>query len=88
MEGEDWSNRIESIQVGPEARFIGYREENFDTSHAAPTAHPDAFKSWGDGQLPAYLDLEIDIGPSMTESHLAELHFHRKIQSLKVICDR
>lgn len=88
VEGSDWSNRIESIQVGPEARFTGYREENFDTSHPPATAHPDAFKSWGDDQLPAYLDLEIDIGPNMTESHLAELHFHRKIQSLKVICDR
>jgi hypothetical protein len=88
IEGSDWSNRIESLKVGADARFTGYRRESFDTSHPSPTAHPDAFKSWGDSQLPAYLNLEINVGPETVESHLAELDFHRKIQSLKVMCER
>ena len=84
----DWSNRIESVRVGPDARFVGYIREDFDASHAPPSAHPDAFKSWGESQLPSYLNLEIDIGAGRTESHLADLGFHRKIQSIKLECSR
>lgn len=86
VSGEVWSNRIESLKVGPAARLIAFKAENFDISHTGPVAHPDAFESWGQSEIPAYHDLEISFGPGKKESHLADLHFHKSINALKIFC--
>lgn len=86
ISGENWSNRIESLLVGPSARVTAYKAEDFKESHVGPVAHPDAFKAWGQGEIPAYHDLEISFGPGKEERHLAELHFHKSINALKIFC--
>lgn len=86
VNGEVWSNRVESLLVGPKAQLIVFKAEDFNVTHAGPLAHPDAFQAWGESEVPAYHDLEISFGPDKRESHLADLHFHKSINSLKILC--
>lgn len=86
LSGQDWSNRIESLAVGPKAEVVAYQRENFNETHQGPVAHPDAIKAWGEAELPAYHDLEISFGPGKKEHHLGELKFHKTINALKVRC--
>jgi hypothetical protein len=87
VNGEDWSNRIESLKVGQDARVVAYRQPDFrKAAPAGPINHPHAFKNWGTQDLPAYQELEIDFGPGKQVHHLGELDFHRNINSLQVQC--
>jgi hypothetical protein len=86
VNGEDWSNRIESLKVGNDAEIIAFRQADFRDEPQGPVNHPEAFKSWGAKEIPAYQELEIDFGPGKKEHHLGELDFHRNINSLKVRC--
>jgi hypothetical protein len=86
LNGEDWSNRIESLQVGADAEVVAYRQADFQDQPQGPVNHPEAFKSWGAKEIPAYQELEIDFGPGKKAHHLGELDFHRNINSLKLRC--
>jgi hypothetical protein len=83
---EDWSNRIESLQVGADAEVIAFRKPNFEEEPEGQVYHPEAFQSWGKKEIPAYQELEISFGPGKKEHHLGELNFHKNINSLKVRC--
>ena len=83
---EDWSNRIESLQVGPDAEALAFRKPNFENEPQGPVYHPEAFESWGKKEIPSYQDWEISFGPGKKEHHLGELHFHQNINSLKLRC--
>lgn len=86
VNGEDWSNRIESLQVGSGAEVIAFRQADFKVEPKGPINHPEAFRNWGAKEIPAYQELEISFGPGKKEHHLGELDFHRNINSLKVRC--
>lgn len=86
INGEDWSNRIESLKVGGDAEVLAFRKGNFEDVPESPVNHPQAFKNWGAQEIAAYQDLEISFGPDAKEHHLGELKFHRNINSLKIRC--
>lgn len=83
---EDWSNRIESLAVGADAEVLAFKKPNFEDKPQGPINHPEAFRSWGEKELPAYQEWDISFGPGSKEHHLGELHFHKNINSLKVRC--
>jgi hypothetical protein len=84
----DWSNRIESLQVGSDAEVTAFRKENFENDPNEPLNHPQAIEAWGEKDLPAYLEQEISFGAGKKAHHLGELDFHRNINSLKVRCKK
>jgi hypothetical protein len=88
LNGQDWSNRIESVVVGPDAEVLAFRQERFQAESKGPINHPEAFTNWGKGEIPGYGDMEITFGPGKKEHHLGELNFHRNINSLKIMCRR
>lgn len=83
--GSDWSNRIDSLIVGPKALVQAYRKEGFQDDHTTPPNHPDALQAWG--EKPADNDEDnAQFGPNQKHHHLGELNFHHNINSLKVSC--
>jgi hypothetical protein len=88
LDGEDWSNRIESLVVGTTATVVAFKREDFNKEHHGQVYHPDAFRVWGQEEMPAYHDLEITFGSGKREHHLGELRFNRTINSLKIQCAR
>ena len=86
LRGETWSNRIESLKVGPAAEVILFTRENFNEAHTGPLAHPDALKGATPAEIAAEHDLEISFGPGKQEHHLGELKFHKSVNSLKLRC--
>lgn len=86
LQGADWSNRIESLVVGPEAELVAYRQPDYNEEHRDQVYHPDALRAWGEKELPALHDLEITFGAGKKEHHLGELRFHQNINSLKLKC--
>lgn len=85
--GQNWNERIESLEVGKDAEVLAFRSENFEIKpQPGPLNHPQAFRSWGRQDLPIYQELEIAFGPGKRAHHLGELDFHRNINSLKVNC--
>lgn len=84
--GGDWSDRIESVVVGPAASVTVYRNEGLRLEpEPGPAYHGEAIKSWGESPE-AYSDQQVTFGPGKREHHLGELRFHRNIRSLKVTC--
>lgn len=83
---EDWSNRIESLEVGADAEVLAFRKPDFEDKPQGSVYHQDAFKSWGNEEIPAYQEWDISFGPGKKEHHLGELHFHKNINSLKIRC--
>jgi hypothetical protein len=86
LQGGNWSNRIESLRVGPTAEVVAFTKENFSETHTGPLAHPDALKSASESEIAAAHDLEISFGPGKQEHHLGEVKFHKNINSLKIRC--
>ncbi|MDD1651148.1 MAG: hypothetical protein LUO80_12280 [Methylococcaceae bacterium] len=86
LQGENWSNRIESLKVGPTTEVVAFKRENFNETHTGPLAHPDALKGASEAEIAAAHDLEISFGPGKHEHHLGEIKFHRSINSLKIRC--
>jgi hypothetical protein len=85
LNGEDWGNRIDSLQVGPKAQVYAYRLEDFKDDYSGLGYHGDAIKTWKE-DAQSYSDREISFGPGRREHHLGEMNFHRNINSLKVQC--
>lgn len=86
LEGRDWSDRIESLVVGPDASVTAYRNEGFRIDQeAGPAYHGEALRAWGESPE-SYGDQEITFGADKREHHLGELHFHRNIRALKITC--
>lgn len=84
LAGADWSNRIDSLAVGPKAMVLAYRKENFQDQPKGAPNHPDALKNWG--EKPSDSGDEVSFGPGQKHHHLGELDFHHNIHSLKVAC--
>jgi len=85
LNGENWSNRIESLVVGPKATVLAFRQENFKETETGPAYHGEAIKAWGE-KPESYSDQEITFGPGRKEHHLGELNFHQSINSMTVKC--
>jgi hypothetical protein len=85
FKGQNWSNRIDSLIVGPKAQVWAYTDINFEDTRDAPVNHPDALKAWGETER-NYTEKEITFGPGKKEHHLGELLFHHNINSLKIQC--
>lgn len=83
--GEDWSNRIDSLVVGPKAQVLAYRREQFREDQSGQPYHGDAIRNWG-GDSKSYSDLEITFTPGQKEHHLGELNYHQNINSIKIKC--
>ncbi|MVF22816.1 hypothetical protein EVC37_14505 [Methylocaldum sp. BRCS4] len=88
LSGEDWSNRIESLVVGPDAEIYAFRQENFEDTPQGPIYHQKELQAWGEKDIGSAQDLKISFGPGTKEHHLGDLNFHRNINSLKVQCRR
>ena len=84
LAGQDWSNRIDSLAVGPKAMVRAYRKENFQDNAITSPNHPDALKAWGEKAGNA--DDEVSFGAGQKHHHLGELNFHHNINSLKIEC--
>lgn len=82
--GADWSNRIDSLAVGPKAVVQAYRKESFRDQPVANPNHPDALKNWG--EKPSDSGDQVSFGPGQKLHHLGELDFHHNINSLKIDC--
>jgi len=86
LDGRDWSDRIESLEVGPDASVTAYRNEGFRVdTEAGPAYHGEALKAWGETPE-AYGDQAITFGSGKREHHLGELRLHRAIRALKIDC--
>jgi len=85
LNGENWGNRIDSLQVGAKAQVWAFRQENFQDDSSGLAYHGDAIRNWGE-EAKTFSDREISFGPSSREHHLGELNFHRNINSLKIGC--
>ncbi|TAN47406.1 MAG: hypothetical protein EPN21_17680 [Methylococcaceae bacterium] len=83
--GSDWSNRIDSLIVGPKALVQAFRKEAFQDDHTTPPNHPDALKAWGEKAADNDED-NAQFGPNQKHHHLGELNFHHNINSLKITC--
>jgi hypothetical protein len=88
LNGEDWSNRIESLVVGPDAEVFAFRQEAFKDEPEGPINHPYELQTWGEKDIGSAQDLKISFGPGTKEHHLGDLNFHRNIKSLKILCRR
>jgi hypothetical protein len=88
LNGEDWSNRIESLVVGPDAEVYAFRQENFKDAPQGPIYHQRELQALGEKDIGSAQDLKISFGPGTKEHHLGDLNFHRNINSLKVECRR
>ncbi|MGX2039030.1 hypothetical protein ACWJKU_02705 [Methylocaldum sp. MU1018] len=88
LSGENWSNRIESLAVGPDAEVFAFRQENFKDTPQGPVNHPYELKAWGEKDIGSYQDLKISFGPGVKAHHLGDLNFHRNINSLQIKCRR
>jgi hypothetical protein len=86
LNGENWSNRIESLAVGPRGEVVAYKQQDYNEEHSGQLNHPDALQAWGQKEMPALHELEITFGPGKKEHHLGELRFHQNINSLKLQC--
>lgn len=82
--GSDWSNRIDSLAVGPKAVVRAYRQEGFQDQPQTQPNHPDALKAWGENASDS--GDEVSFGPGQKHHHLGELDFHHNIHSLKIDC--
>ncbi|MDD5036666.1 MAG: hypothetical protein PHE55_18155 [Methylococcaceae bacterium] len=85
LNNEDWGSRIESLIVGPKARVLAFRKENFKEDETGLNYHGDAIQRWGE-KPQDYSNQEISFGPGRKEHHLGELNFHRSINSLTIKC--
>jgi len=85
LNNENWGNRIESLEVGPKAQVLAFRQENFKEDSVAQPYHGEALKAWGE-KPESYTNQEISFGPGKKEHHLGEQNFHRAINSLTVKC--
>lgn len=85
LSGENWSDRIDSLEVGPKAQVYAFRQENFKEDESGMAYHGEAIRAWGEDPK-TYGDREISFGPGRKEHHLGELHFHQNINSLKIEC--
>jgi len=88
LNGEDWSNRIESLIVGPDAEVFAFRQEKFEDTPQGPIYHQKELQAWGEKDIGSDQDLKIAFGPGTKEHHLGDLNFHRNINSLKLQCRR
>jgi len=85
LNNEDWSNRVESLVVGPKAQVLAFRQENYKENDAGPVYHGEAIKAWGE-KPESYSNQEISFGAGKKEHHLGEQNFHRAINSLTIKC--
>ena len=85
LEGANWADRIDSVQVGPKAQVYAYRQEEFRDDFSGLGNHGDAIKTWNEDAR-TFSEREISFGAGHREHHLGELNFHRNINSLKVQC--
>lgn len=85
LNNENWGNRIESLEVGPKAQVLAFRQENFKEDSVAQPYHGEALKAWGE-KPESYSSQEISFGPGKKEHHLGEQNFHRAINSLTIKC--
>jgi hypothetical protein len=88
LSGEDWSNRIESLIVGPDAEVYAFRQEKFEDTPQGPVYHQNELQAWGEEDIASAQDLKISFGPGTKQHHLGDLNFHRNINSLKIQCRR
>jgi opacity protein-like surface antigen len=88
LNGEDWSNRIESLVVGPDAEVYAFRLEGFKDTPQGPIYHQRELQALGEKDIGSAQDLKISFGPGTKEHHLGDLNFHRNIKSLKIQCRR
>lgn len=87
VDGEDWSNRIDSLIVGPKAEVWLYKQENFKEGLRYPPNHPDALKLWHEKGIHPD-DQELSFGPGQKEHHLGEMNFHHNTESLRIECGK
>jgi hypothetical protein len=85
VNGENWGNRIDSLQVGPKAQVYAFRQEDFKDDYSGLAYHGDAIRNWKE-DAKTFSDREITFGAGQKEHHLGELNFHRNINSLKILC--
>ena len=84
IEGADWNDVIESLEVGPGAEVSVYGNENFALP-AGPVYHEQEIRSWGDKDE-NYRSQVATFTAGHKVHHLGEYGLHQQISALKVRC--
>ena len=86
VKGENWSERIDSIVVGPKAKVTVYENINYKLTLTEMSKFPVLMRSLGITEEDIKEDSELIFGPNSMIHHLGEYNFHKKTKSLKVDC--
>ncbi|MDF9392400.1 MULTISPECIES: hypothetical protein [Methylococcus] len=84
LEGADWNDVIESLEVGPAAEVSVYGNENFALP-SGPVYHEQEIRSWG-GKDENYRSQVATFTAGHKVHHLGEYGLHDQVSALKVRC--
>ncbi|CAI8811754.1 hypothetical protein [Methylococcus capsulatus] len=84
LEGADWNDAIESLEVGPGAEVSVYGSENFAVP-SGPVYHEQEIRSWG-GKDENYRSQVATFTAGHRVHHLGEYGLHDQVSALKVRC--
>ncbi|MEW6039670.1 MAG: peptidase inhibitor family I36 protein [Pseudomonadota bacterium] len=84
LEGADWNDAIESLEVGPGAEVSVYGNENF-VLPSGPVYHEQEIRSWG-GKDENYRSQVATFTAGHKVHHLGEYGLHDQVSALKVRC--
>ncbi|QXP85633.1 hypothetical protein ABZN20_11415 [Methylococcus sp. ANG] len=84
LEGADWNDAIESLEVGPGAEVSVYGNENF-VLPSGPVYHEQEIRSWG-GEDENYRSQVATFTAGHKVHHLGEYGLHDQVSALKVRC--
>lgn len=86
IHGIDWSDVIDSLEVGPGAEVEIYKNENL-VAPEGPIYHAPEIKAWG--KVDENFRAEVmTFTANHRVHHLGEYNFHNQISSLKIRCVR
>ncbi|QJD28594.1 peptidase inhibitor family I36 protein [Methylococcus geothermalis] len=84
LQGADWNDAIESLEVGPGAEVSVYGNENFALP-SGPVYHEQEIRSWGNKDE-NYRSQVATFTAGHKVHHLGEYGLHDQVSALKVRC--
>lgn len=84
INGVNWNDAIESLEVGPGAEVSIYENENFDVP-GGPVYHEQELRSWGNKDE-NFRSSVASFTQGHKVHHLGEYGLHHQVSALKVRC--